>query len=125
MIKQMFEVDGYWEVTIYWNVDYDLFYYIANDLKAIGFSRAAIEEVRKTMESGEAKAVTCSHNHASIVLFNKHDSVSDYISSIVHEAEHIKQSMLKAYKVEDRGEAPAYTIGYLVKKMWEVFSRLV
>ncbi len=35
----------------------------------------------------------------------------DYINSIVHEAEHIKQAMLKAYRVEDKGEPPAYTIG--------------
>lgn len=125
MIRQVFEVDGYWEVTIYWNVDYDLFYYIANNLLQIGFTDTAIEGVRKTMESGEAKAVTCSHNHTSVVLFNKHDSVSDYISSIVHEAEHIKQAMLRAYRVEDDGEPPAYTIGYLVKRMWEVFSRIL
>jgi hypothetical protein len=33
--------------------------------------------------------------------------------------------MLRAYDVEDRGEAPAYTIGYLVKKMWEVFREFL
>lgn len=125
MIKQMFEVDGYWEVIVYYNVDYDLFYYIANNLLQIGFTDAAIEGVRKTMGSGETKAVTCSHNHTSVVLFNKHDSVSDYISSIVHEAEHIKQAMLEAYHVEDRGEAPAYTIGYLVMKMYDTFRRFI
>ena len=124
MVRQALDVDGYWEVIVYYDVDYGLFYYIANDLLQIGFTDAAIEGVRKTMESGEAKAVTCSHNHTSVVLFNKHDSVSDYISSIVHEAEHIKQAMLRAYRVEDDGEPPAYTVGYLVKRMWEVFSKL-
>ena len=93
----------------------------------IDFSEAAIEKVRKSMVSGEAKAVTCSvnHQHTSIVLLNKHDSMADYVSSIVHEAEHVKQSMLKAYQVEDIGEAPAYTIGYIVKKMWEVFREFL
>lgn len=125
MVRQAFDVDGYWEVIIYYDVDYDLFYYIADDLLQIGFTDEAIEGVRKTMESGEAKAVTCSRNHTSVVLFNRHNSVSDYISSIVHEAEHIKQAMLKAYRVGDEGEHPAYTIGYLVKRMWEVFSRII
>jgi hypothetical protein len=127
MIKQAFDVDGYWEVIIYYNVDFDLFYLIASDLRMIGFTDAAIEEVRKTMESGEAKAVTCSsiHQHTSVVIFNPHTSKADYISSIVHEAEHVKQAMLKAYMVEDRGEAPAYTVGYLVKRMWEVFSQIL
>lgn len=125
MIKQVFDVENYWVVIVYWNIDYNFFDDVELELRMIGFSKAAIEEVRKSMESGEAKAVTCSNNHTSVVLFNKHDSIADYISSIVHEAEHVKQSMLKVYQVEDIGEAPAYTIGYIVKKMWEVFNKFL
>lgn len=33
--------------------------------------------------------------------------------------------MLEAYHVEDEGEAPAYTIGYLVGKMWELAKKLL
>jgi len=51
------------------------------------------------------------------VIFGRHGDVYNYINSIVHEAEHVKQAMLKAYDVEDRGEPPAYTIGYLVMRM--------
>lgn len=125
MIKQVFDVDGYWKVVVFWNVDYHFFDGIELELKMVGFLRVAIEEIRESMESGETKAVTCSHRHTSIVLFNRHNSISDYISSIVHEAEHIKQAILKAYLVEDMGEAPAYTIGYIVKKMWEVFRKFL
>ena len=125
MVKQSFSVDGYWEVVIFWNLDYHFFDDVELELLMAGFTKAAIEEIRKSMESGEAKAVTCSSQYTSVVLFNKHDSIQDYISSIVHEAEHIKQAMLRTYKIEDRGEAPAYTIGYIVKKMWEVFGRII
>lgn len=125
MIKQTFDVDGYWEVVIYWNLDYHFFDDVELELKMIGFSWVAIEEVKKSMESGRAKAVTCSNHYTSIVLFNKHKSIIDYINSMVHEAVHIKQAMLKAYKVEDEGEAPAYTMGYLVGKMWETFKRIL
>lgn len=45
----------------------------------------------------------------------------DYINSIVHEAEHIKQSMLKAYNIDESGEPPANTVAYLVEKMLQVF----
>ena len=79
------------------------------------------------MYSGKAKAVTCSSvkNNTSIVLFNTHDTSADYLNSIVHEAEHIKQAMLEAYFIEDKGKPPAYTIGYLVEKMYGVFVRLL
>ena len=125
MLRQSFDINGYWQVVVYWNIDYHFFDDVELELETAGFTKAIIEEVKGAMISEEAKAVTCSHNHISIVLFNRHNSVSDYISSIVHEAEHIKQAMLRTYNVEDKGEAPAYTIGYIVKRMWEVFSRLL
>ena len=126
MIKQSFSIDGYWEVTVYWNLDCDFFSDIEFELMKIGFSRAAIEEVYNTMRYRNAKAVTCSklEEHSSVVIFNLHSSKADYISSIVHEAEHIKQAILEAYNIEDKGEAPAYTIGYIVKRMYEIFRNL-
>ena len=93
----------------------------------MGISDEQIEELYDTMLSGEAKAVTCSsiRRHVSIVLFNRHDSKTDFINSVIHEAEHVKQAMLKAYYVDDEGELPAYTIGYLVSMMWRVFKQFV
>lgn len=83
-------------------------------------------EAHAMLSSDKAKAVTISNisYHESIVLFNIHNSRYDYINSLVHEAEHIKQAMLHAYNVEDSGEAPAYTIGYLVMRMFEVFKHI-
>ena len=127
MIKQKFNVDGYWNVVVFYDVDYHFFDDIRLELKIIGFPEAAIKEVRNTMQSGAAKAVTCSviSQYASVVLFNPHASKVDYIDSIVHEAEHIKQAMLKAYRVEDKGEPPAYTIGYLIMRMYDTFKDIV
>ena len=127
MIKQQFDVDGYWKVVVYYSLDYDFFDDVTFELKKIDFPKAAIEEVYDTMSSGEAKGVTCSMipSHASVVLFNRHSSKADYINTIVHEATHVMQSMLKAYDVEDKSEAPAYTVGYLVMKMYDVFSRII
>jgi hypothetical protein len=127
MIRQQFNVDGYWNVVVFYNVDYHFFDDIKLELKIIGFPETAIEEVRNIMQSGAAKAVTCSviSQYTSVVLFNPHASKADYIDSIVHEAEHVKQAMLSAYQVEDRGESPAYTIGYLISRMYPVFRNLV
>ena len=124
MIRQQFNVEYYWEVTVYYNLDCNLFYRVARELGNLGFSADSIAEVYWNMKTGYAKAVTCSnvHKHQSIVLFNPHLSEADYISSIVHEAEHVKQAMLFAYMVEDEGEPAAYTIGYLVMRMYEVFK---
>ena len=70
----------------------------------------------------KAKAFTYSNlkYRVSIVGFNKHFDKYDYINSIIHEAEHIKQHMLRFYKVVDEGEPPAYTVGYVAMKMLQL-----
>lgn len=125
MIRQQFDVENYWKVIVYYNVDYNLFSSIAGELRSIDASEEMIWEIYNMMSEGKAKAVTYSNlkKHVSIILFNKHSSLKDYINSIVHEAEHVKQAMLEAYHVEDKGESPAYTIGYLVMRMYEVYRK--
>lgn len=125
MIKQIIDIDSYWKVIVYYNVDYNFFSDIAFELKAIGSPVEEIDAIYARL-SNSAKAVTFSNieKHISIVLFNCHNNRYDYINSIVHEAEHIKQHMLKAYNVEDKGEAPAYTIGYIVMKMLMINKKI-
>ena len=127
MVKQTFDVDGYWKVVVFYNMDYHFFNNAKQELINIGASNWAIDELYDMMFTGKAKAVTFSNllEHTSIVIFNVHESKADYIDSIVHEAEHVKQAMLKAYQVEDDGEPPAYTIGYLISQMYLVFQHLI
>ena len=126
MIRQQFHVEHYWEVIVFYDLDFDLFQYVENELLDIGFPLTKINEIFHELRYN-AKAVTCSNGryHTSIVIFNPHTSLRDYLDSIVHEAEHVKQAMLRAYWVEDEGEPPAYTIGYLVYKMYPVFKKFM
>ena len=125
MIKQLIDIDDYWEVIVYYNVDYNFFNHIAFDLKAIGSPVEKIDDVYFNMKY-KAKAVTCSNikEHISVVLFNYHKSRYDYINSIIHEAEHVKQHMLKAYDVVDEGEPSAYTVGYIAMRMLMINTKL-
>lgn len=124
MIKQVINADNYWKVIVYYNINYNLFDYIYDDLKSISISNKKIKQIHNNLIKRKAKAVTISNidKRTSIVLFNNHKSKYDYINSIAHEAEHIKQAMLKGYDVPDENEAPAYTIGFLIMKMLMVFN---
>ena len=79
------------------------------------------------MSTGKALAFTQSNlkKHVSIVGFNRHKNSYDYLNSIVHEVEYIKQAMLEAYSVDDKGEPPAYTIGYLIMRMYDTFKNII
>ena len=119
MIKQTIDVNGYWTVMVYYDINYNRFYNIVDDLIAINIPAKTIKQIYRNIVTHRAKAVTISNieKQISIVVFNRHNDNYDYINSIVHEAEHIKQAMLKGYKIKDKGEPPAYTVGYLVMKM--------
>ena len=127
MIKQVFDIESYWKVIVIWNIDYNFFDDVALEMRMASISERIINEVWDTLSSGEAQAVTCNslEQHISIVIFNSHTSEADYINSMVHEATHVMQAMLKAYKVKDEGEPPAYTVGYIVMKMYEVFKKFI
>lgn len=127
MIRQEFNVRSYWKVVVWWNLDYHFFDIVLKDVRVMGIDDEIVKDVYKTMKSGKAKAVTISNisKHVSLILFNSHSNKIDYINSIVHESVHVKQAMLEAYHVEDEGEAPAYTMGYLVSMMWEGFRKLL
>lgn len=119
MIKYIINIDNYWKVIVYYNVNYNFFNIIYKNLKDINCSKSTIDKIYHNMFYNNAKGVTISNTYlyTSVVLLNKHKDYYDYINSIVHEAEHIKQSILKTYNIKDKGEPPAYTIGYIAKKM--------
>ena len=119
MIRRTINIDDYWKVIVYYNVNYNFFNIISRELKKYGASNSTIKRIYNRMSKGKAKAVTINfyEEKVSVVLFNNHKSYYDYINSIIHEAEHIKQTMLEVYEVNDKGEAPAYTIGYVAMKM--------
>lgn len=126
MIEQIINVEDYWKVIVYYNVDYNFFDIIYKQLIHYNINEKTIKSVYNKMYKRYAKGVTISNyrHHVSIVLFNTHKTKEDYVNTIVHEAEHIKQAMLKVYDVEDYGEPPAYTIGFLVMKMYSMFKYL-
>lgn len=124
MIKKIFNINNKWKVIVYYNIDYNLFDYIADDIYNLGMSDKLVNRVYKIMKSGKAKAVTISSpvKKCSIVGINPTKSDYDLINSIAHEAVHIMEAMLNYYNIDIKGEAPAYTIGHLVQIMLQPLS---
>ena len=119
MIKRVINVDNYWKVIAYSNISCNLLFIITRELNKIEVSKNQITSIYDNMFNNGAKAVTVSSTikRVSVVLFNKHKNNIDFVNSIIHEAEHIKQSILYTYGIEDKGEEPAYTVGYIAMKM--------
>ena len=127
MIKQVINVDNKWKVIVYYNIDYNLFHYVGSALKRIGVGEHRVNHIAYLLSTGEIKAFTLTNfkRQISIVGFRHHNTIEDYINSISHEAEHVKQHMLEAYCVADKDEPPAYTVGYLTSKMVMFFLKML
>ena len=121
MIKRIININNYWKVIVYYNIDYNFFDYVENDLLYYGTPVESIKRIYHNMRT-TAKAFTYSNDkyRISIVGFNIHFDKYDYINSIVHEAEHIKQAMLDYYNKPEEGENAAYTIAYIATKMLQM-----
>ena len=121
MIKRIININNYWKVIVYYNIDYNFFNYVENDLLYYGTPVESIKRIYNNMRT-TAKAFTYSNDkyRISIVGFNIHFYKYGYINSIVHEAEHIKQAMLDYYNISDDGENAAYTIAYIATKMLQM-----
>ena len=102
MIRHQFDIEDYWTVIVYYDIDYTFFDEIAKELASLGVSDEGIDDMHDMLLS-RAKAMTFSNldKHISIVVFNTHKSKEDYVNSIIHEAEHVKQAMLKTNNVKD------------------------
>lgn len=126
MIKQVFYIKKYWKVIVYYNIDYDLFYIIKKDLVDINLPIRRIANLKHNLQTN-SYGVTISNikEKVSIVCFNYHDNKNEYLSTIVHEAEHVKQHILKHYNIVDEDENAAYTIGYIVKQMYDVLTDII
>ena len=123
MIIQSFNIEKYWRVIVCYNIGYNSLSTIKRVLLKLRFSYTDIQNIFNNLLSDKAKAVTCSNcqQHMSVVLFGYHSSFMDYIDTIVHEAEYVKQAMLESYNVDDEEEPPAYTIGYIAKRLLRFF----
>lgn len=128
MIKDVLNVNNKWRVIIYFNIDYDSLFSLYKDVKKYKISNKIIKEIVYKIYTKQIKAVTITNMNEkySIVCFVKHNNFYDMYNSIIHESEHIKQSILEYYNIEDKDENPAYTIAYIateiIKKYLTIFK---
>lgn len=93
MIRQDFDIDGYWDVIVVYNVELGQ--------KNTGFTHTDFKKKR------------------SIIGISKVTSKEQFLNTVVHEAKHLQSHICKYYKVDEDSEDAAYLIGYIVQSMFE------
>ena len=126
MIKSVIDVDGYWSVVLFVDVDYDRYDIIESALTDILAPISVIDDIYNRISYKFDSGVTFSNPdfRTSVVCINKTTSREELINTISHEADHIQDTICEYYDVPLDSEDAAYLIGYLVGKMYYSSRRL-
>ena len=126
MIKSIIDVDGYWSVVLFVDVDYDRYDIIESALTDILAPISVIDNIYDKISYKFNSGVTFSNPEfkTSVVCINKTTSREELINTISHEADHIQDNICEYYDVPLDSEDAAYLIGYLVGKMYYSSRRL-
>ena len=98
-LSQSIDINGYWTVKICYGAD-------LGELNS-GFT------------------ATDYSKRLSVLVIGHTTSRAEFLNTIVHEAKHVQSNICRYYRVSEDSEDAAYLIGYLVMKMYSVFSRLL
>lgn len=99
MIRQDFSIEGYWDVTVIYNVELGE--------RNSGFTHTNLTE------------------RYSIVAIGKADSIEQFFNTAIHEIKHLQSHICKYYNVPEDGEQAAYLTGYIAMKMYSVLKRFL
>ena len=126
MIRSVIDIDGYWSVVLFVDVDYDRYDIIESALTDILAPISIIDEIYDKISYKLNSGVTYSNPdfRTSIICINKTSDREELINTISHEADHVQDTICKYYNITLDSEDAAYLIGYLVGKMYYSSRRL-
>ena len=120
MIRQEIDIDGWWWVTVFYQPSPD-------DLTEV---TRAYEEVEcpwrelwytqwliRTGQMNKGYSYSNERQRRSVVFIGRADSWEQFQDTVAHEVRHVVDDIVWFYRVENKGEPPAYTQGELARQM--------
>lgn len=126
MFRQYIEVgERKWGIIVYYFVGPKDFIEIEDALIQLDCSDEDIDKALKVL-SKKNTGFTFSNTEykMSLVCIAKTTDISQFISTITHEAKHVQSHICSYYNVKENTEPAAYLIGYIAKQMYKVLARV-
>ena len=129
MIAQSFDIPKYdWDVKVYYDVEKCDINFCIKQLRNLTTDKHIFEECNKTLNTNKLnRAYTYSSyiTKSSIVFIGVPSSTGELVSTITHEANHIKSHIATHYDLNEKGERVSYLIGKIVKEMSNTFIQFI
>lgn len=115
-----------WNILIYYNADINNFVEIENSLRSLDCPDKDIEEVYRVLHRKNTGFTFSNTDYKmSIVCIGRATNVSQFVDTAVHEAKHVQSHVCEYYGISEDSEKAAYTIGYIVRQMYKMVSKII
>lgn len=126
MIAQYIKLGKGWNLLVYYSVHKEDFIEVEDALKQLGCSRHTIKKSLKVLtKQNTGFTFSNSDYKMSIVCIGPSSDLSQFINTIIHESKHVQSHICSYYGIPEDGEDAAYLIGYIVQRMYKMFSKII
>ena len=115
-----------WNVLVYYGVHEEDFIEVEDALKQLGCSPTDVRKSLKVLRRNNTGFTFSNSDYKmSIVCVGPSSDVSQFVNTAIHEAKHVQSHICSYYDIPEDGEDAAYLIGYLVQRMYKMFSKII
>lgn len=115
-----------WNVLIYYGVSKEDFVEIEDSLIQVDCPKEDIKKAFKVLKRKNTGFTFSNTDYKmSVVCIGQSTDISQMVNTAIHEAKHVQSHMCSYYEIPEDSETAAYIIGYLVQRMYKMFSKIV
>lgn len=120
MTTQHLSIEGYWNVTVVYDVWPSDLSEVARLMRRVGASQKMIDEATENLSGWNAGyTMTAFGWQESIVFIGRVTSLREFLNTVIHEVDHVQAHVAEYYGVELGTEQAAYLQGYIGGRLLE------
>ena len=126
MTTQHLSIEGYWNVTVVYDVWPSDLQEVARLMRRVGASQKMIDEAAENLSGWNAGyTLTAFGWQESIVFIGRATSLREFLNTAIHEVDHVQDQVAEYYGVELGTEQAAYLQGYIGGRLLEYIIKLI
>lgn len=120
MTTQHLSIEGYWNVTVVYDVWPSDLSEVARLMRRVGASQKMIDEATENLSGWNAGYTLTSMGwRESIVFIGRATSLREFLNTVIHEVDHVQAHVAEYYGVDLGTEQAAYLQGYIGGRLLE------
>ena len=120
MTAQHLDIEGYWDVTVLYDVWPQDLGEVGAMLSSLGAPRQMVDDAVSNLQGWNAGyTLTSMGRRESIVCIGRANSLREFLNTVIHEVDHVQAHVAEYYSVELGTEQSAYLQGYVGGRLLE------